>query len=345
MILPLPRTGPSRRCRFAVDNEGEVVELFPSGQADRAAGLGLVHLAVAEERPYVRAAGVLQLPGQQVAVEPGLVDSVDGAQAHGHGRELPEVRHEPRVRVGRQAAAGVRQLLPEAVELLLSEAALQEGAGVDAGRRVALDEHLVAGLAVVLAAEEVVEAHLVQAGRRGVSRDVAADAHPRPVGAGHHDRGVPPDIGPDPALHVLVAGEPRLALGRDGVDVVRAAQAGHADLLGPGPLQQPEHHVPGPPAAASPHDVVERLHPLPGLIRVDVGELGGQAVADDGEALASGGHGVFLAFRGAQEPPRGHVRGDPGGSRAAASSGCTPNPRTRCPGTHLYRPVTARRRP
>src|SRR6185437_9508138 len=192
----------------------------------------------------------------------------------------------------------------EAVELLLGEPALEERTGVDARRRVALDEHLVARLTVVLAAEEVVEAHLVQAGGGRVGRDVTAHAHPRPVGAGHHDRGVPPDIGPDPALHVLVAGEPRLALGRDGIDVVRAAQARHAHLLRPGPLQQPEHHVPGPPATAGPDDIVERLDPLPGLIRVDVGELGRQAVADDGEALASGGHGVFLAFRGAQEGPR-----------------------------------------
>ena len=239
----------------------------------------------------MRPAGVLELPGQQVPVEPGLVDRVDRAEAHGDGRELPEVRHQPRVRVGRQAAAGVRQLLAEAVQLVLGQPALQERAGVDAGRRVALEEDLVAGLAVVLAAEEVVEADLVQAGRRGVGGDVPADAEAGPVGAGDHDRRVPPDIGADPALDVLVAGEPRLALGRDRVDVVGAAQAGHADLLLAGALQQPEHDVPGPGPATGADDVVEGLHPLPGLVRVDVRQLGGQAVADDGEALASGGHG------------------------------------------------------
>ncbi len=70
----------------------------------------------------------------------------------------------------------MRQLLAEPVELLLGQPALEERAGVDARRRVALEEHLVAGLAVVLAAEEVVEAHLVQAGGRGVGGDVAAHA-------------------------------------------------------------------------------------------------------------------------------------------------------------------------
>ena len=239
----------------------------------------------------MRPAGVLQLAGQQVAVEPGLVDSVDGAEAHRDGRELPEVGHQPRVRVGRQAAAGVRELLPEAVQLLLGEPALEEGAGVDAGRGVALEEDLVAGLAVVLAAEEVVEADLVQAGRRGVGGDVAADAEARAVGAADHDRRVPPDVGADAALDVLIAGEPGLALGRDGVDEVGAAQAGHADLLLTGPLQQPEHDVPGPGPAVGPDDVIEGLHPFPGLVRIDVRQLGGQSVADDGEALASGGHG------------------------------------------------------
>jgi hypothetical protein len=47
-----------------------------------------------------------------------------------------------------------------------------------------------------------------------------------------------------------------------------------------------------------PDDVIEGLHPLPGLFRVDVRELGWQPVADDGKALASGGHEYFLAFRG-----------------------------------------------
>src|SRR5262249_53907752 len=79
--------------------------------------------------------------------------------------------------------------------------------------------------------------------------------------------------------------------GRDRVDVVRAAQAGHAHLLFTGPLQQPEHHVAGAAAAACPDHRVERLDPFAGLFGVDVGQLAGQAVADDREALASGGHG------------------------------------------------------
>ena len=41
--------------QVAVDDEGEVVQFLAGSQPDRAERLGLVHLAVAEERPYVRA--------------------------------------------------------------------------------------------------------------------------------------------------------------------------------------------------------------------------------------------------------------------------------------------------
>jgi hypothetical protein len=40
--------------QVAVDDEGEVVQLLAGGQPDRAERLGLVHLAVAAERPHVR---------------------------------------------------------------------------------------------------------------------------------------------------------------------------------------------------------------------------------------------------------------------------------------------------
>ena len=284
--------------QVAVDDEGEVVQLLARGQADGAEGLGLVHLAVAEEGPDVRARGVVQLAGEQVAVEPGLVDGVQRAQAHGHGGELPEVGHQPRVRVGRQPAAAGRPLLAEPVQLLLRQPPLEERPRVDAGRGVPLEEHLVARLAVVLAPEEVVEPDLVERRGRGVGGDVAADAGAAgPVRPRHHDRGVPPDVGADPPLDVLVAGEPRLPLRRDRVDVVGGAQGGHADLLLARPFEQAQHEVAGPAPAAGAGDGVERVDPVPRLVGVDIGQLRGQPVADDRVTLTSGSHAGSLAFR------------------------------------------------
>src|SRR3954462_12725683 len=104
---------------------------------------------------------------------------------------------------------------------------------------------MVAAARVVLAAEEVVVADLVEARGRGVRRDVTADLEALAVGRGHHHRGVPADQPPDLALHLLVTGEPRLPPRRDGVDEVGAAQCRDADLLLTSTLQEPQHDVAG----------------------------------------------------------------------------------------------------
>ena len=101
------------------------------------------------------------------------------------------------------------------------------------------------------AAEEVVEADLVERGRRGVGRNVAAHTDSRTLSAVHHDGGVPPDPGPVATLDLLVAGEPRLQLGRDGVDVVGRRQRRDGHPLFAGAFQQPQHQVARPRRALS----------------------------------------------------------------------------------------------
>jgi hypothetical protein len=119
MILPLPRTGPSRRCRLqvAVDDEGQVVETLARSDAQRTKGLRLVGLAVTQEGPHPVARRVLDAAMLQVAVEARLVDRGQRRQAHRDRGELPEVGHEPWVRVRAQALAGY-DLLAEVVELI-----------------------------------------------------------------------------------------------------------------------------------------------------------------------------------------------------------------------------------
>ena len=148
------------------------------------------------------------------------------------------------------------------------------------GAGVALEEDLVARAAVVLALEEVVEAHLVERGAAGEGGQVAADALGPVVGPHHHHGRVPPDVGPDAALDVLVAGEPRLLVGRDGVHVRRADGGRETDLLLPGPLQQLHQEEPGPGLAVGVEDRVEGVDPLRRLLRVGVGELMRKAVED-----------------------------------------------------------------
>ena len=51
--LPVAAHRAVEALQVAVDDEDQVVQLLPAGQRDRAQRLGLVHLAVAEERPHV----------------------------------------------------------------------------------------------------------------------------------------------------------------------------------------------------------------------------------------------------------------------------------------------------
>ncbi len=276
----------------AVDDEGEVVQALAGGDRQLAERLRLVHLAVAQERPHLRLGGVRDAARLHVAVHPGLVDRADRAEAHRHGRELPEVRHRPRMRVTRQAVPRLRLLLAERVQVLLTETVQQERAGVDARRGMALEEDLVAAVALVLAPEEVVEAHVVERGGGGEGGDVTADADAGALGPGHHDGGVPPGGVEDLPLDLLVAREERLVLGGDRVDVVRAAHLGHGDTLLAGPLDQPQHQIAGPLPAALVHGGVEGVEPLLGFLGIEVRNLTRKAANDDRVAIGSGSHAV-----------------------------------------------------
>ncbi len=193
------------------------------------------------------------------------------------------------MRIGRQGADRavdqVRLLLAEAVEVLFGEHTFQEGAGIHARRCVTLEEDLVAAAGVVRAAEEVVHPDFVERGRRGIGGDVPTDADAGALCPVHHDRGVPADPAPVLPLHVLIPGEPWLALRRDGVDVVGRRERGDPHLLAAGLRQQLQHDVARAGAALPVDDSLQRLHPFLGLLGIGVGELARDAV-EDGSGLA-----------------------------------------------------------
>ena len=298
--------------QVAVHHESQVVEVVHRGLLDEPTGLRLIHLTVTEERPDVLLGGVLDPPVAEVLVEPCLVDRVHRAQAHRHGRELPELRHVVRVRVGGHPVLRLGLLLTEAVHVLLGEASLEEGAGVHAGGGVALEEDVVAAARVVLAAEEVVEADLVECGGGGVGGDVATDTDAGTLGAVHHDRGIPPHPAAVALLHRLITRELRLHRGGDGVDVVGRQQRRQRHPLGGRAFQHPQHQVAGPVRAGVGEQTVEGVHPLLGLIGVGVLEVGRDTVADITEvAVVGGAHGVPPGLRNLWASP-GHSGGGRG---------------------------------
>ena len=102
--------GPIQTLQIAVHHPDQVVELLARSQRQGRHAFGLVHLAVAEHAPDLAASCVLQMTVVEVAHEARLEDGADRAQPHRAGGELPEIRHQPGVRVAAEAllASGPR---------------------------------------------------------------------------------------------------------------------------------------------------------------------------------------------------------------------------------------------
>ena len=157
------------------------------------------------------------------------------------------------------------------IEVLLGEPAFEKRAGVHAGRRVALEINLVAvEAALAAAAEEVVERHFVQRGRRGERRDVPADAGEVAVGARDHRHRVPADEALDPPLQLALAGIARLLVARNRVDVRRGGRERQLDAVADRRLFQRREQLLHALRALALQHVVERLEPLGRLGRIDV---------------------------------------------------------------------------
>ena len=130
--------------QVAVDHEDEVVELLPAGETQCAKRLRLVAFAIAQERPHLAIAHGDEPPAVQVLHDVGLIDRLDGPQAHGYRRELPVVGHQPRVRIRGQSAA--IDFLPERIQLRFVQASFQIRTRIDARGAMALEVDEVARL-------------------------------------------------------------------------------------------------------------------------------------------------------------------------------------------------------
>ena len=123
MILPLPRTGPSRRCRLQFTTQIRLSRRSRPASAVAPIVSGSSISPSPRNAHTLRPSRVDDAARLEVLHEPGLVDRGDRADPERHRRELPELRHQPRVRIGRQA--GAVDLLAEVVELLLGQAPLE----------------------------------------------------------------------------------------------------------------------------------------------------------------------------------------------------------------------------
>ena len=280
--LAVAAHGSIESLQVAVHHEDQVVELLSAGQRNRAERFGFVALAVAHEGPHAALAGVVKAAVVKVAIEPGLIQRGERAEAHADRGELPEIGHQAGVRIATEAASVASDFTAEVVEIVFAEAAFEKRSGVYAGSSVTLKVHMIAGHAVVFAAEKMVEANLVEAGAAGKRREVTTHALSEGVGAHDHHRCVPADVGAYPLFEVAVSGEPGLALARDGVHIRRAHGGREAHLAGLSVLEQLAQQVAGSGFAVHIDDGVEAVEPFLRFAGIGIGELVDESVKSHG---------------------------------------------------------------
>src|SRR5262249_25282016 len=122
--LAVTAHGTIEALEVAVDDEREIVQLLPCRQRQGTDGFGLIHFTIAEHSPNVTLVSGNEPPIRKVAHESRLIDRVDGADAHGTRRKLPERRHQPGMGVRTEAPSC--SFLAIVSEMLRVDAPLQK---------------------------------------------------------------------------------------------------------------------------------------------------------------------------------------------------------------------------
>src|SRR6478609_4821618 len=159
--------------QIAIDDERQVVELLTGGDAELAQRLRLITLPVTQKCPDMAGVGVLDAAILQIPGKARLVDGGDGTDTHAHRGKLPVFLHQARMRITGQAHAALR-FASKALHRLDGQTAFQKAARVNARSRVALIENQVTAALGVGPAEEMIEAHLVEARAGRITGEVTA---------------------------------------------------------------------------------------------------------------------------------------------------------------------------
>src|SRR5271165_2988887 len=102
MILPLPRTGPSSRCRLQLITKIRLSSFSRTGIVSAPIDSGSSISPSPRNAHTLRSVAGAML---EIADEARLKNGVHRPQAHRDGRKLPKLGHQPRMRIGGQSAA------------------------------------------------------------------------------------------------------------------------------------------------------------------------------------------------------------------------------------------------
>src|SRR5262249_23556773 len=223
--LAIAADWPVEALQIAVDDEDQIVQLLAPGERNGSEGFRLVRLSIAEKGPDLARRRVRMSTEVEIFQKPSLIDGHQRPKTHRHGRKLPELRHQPRVRIGGQALAV--DLLSEIQELVLSEAALEKGSRVNARRGVSLNVNEITAVMRRWRMPEMHEADVVERSRRLEARNVTAKLGGMLVRPQHDGKRVPANERTNSVLDRPVTRMRSLSLGRERIEIRRVRRIGH----------------------------------------------------------------------------------------------------------------------
>ncbi|MPM44892.1 hypothetical protein SDC9_91574 [bioreactor metagenome] len=261
--------------QIAVHHPHQIVQPLARRQGQRAHALGLVHLAIAKHTPNLTARAIQQTAMREIAHEARVINAADRPDAHRTRGELPEVGHQPRVRIARKpltARLQATQLLAVMLQIDLAQTPFQKRACIHTGRAVRLKKHEVATLAMRLITrlKKVVKAHFKQIGRTCITGDMPAQFAISLVGTHHHGQRIPAHDGGELLLNGQVAREHRLRLHTHGVHIRRVQIRLPANALGTRHACQLVQHKARTFRAFSRHQCEKGVAPFGGFLGVGI---------------------------------------------------------------------------
>ncbi len=172
--LAIPANRSVQTLEITVDHEDEVIQLLAACKTNGTQRFGFVHLAIATVTPGLATCRTEDAAIFKVFHEASLVDRHDRPKPHRNRRELPEIGHQPRMRIRAQALALSFNFRTEEIQLLLAQTPFKERSGVDSRCSMPLEVDQISTKILACRPEKMIEADIVKGCRRGETRNMSA---------------------------------------------------------------------------------------------------------------------------------------------------------------------------
>ena len=146
--------------QVTVHDEDQVIQTFATRNRNCTQRFRFVRFTVAQEAPNLTVGLRHQATAFQILPVTRLINRADRPQTHRHGWELPEVRHQPWMRI--RADALTVDFHTEVIDLLFRQTAFEERARINTRRAVTLNTDQVTFVFAIWTMEKMIEPHVIQ---------------------------------------------------------------------------------------------------------------------------------------------------------------------------------------